>query len=237
MTREFFVGDGPTGTELVLRIDGTRPVSAAAVAAVQAVCDRAEDDGRPVIVPVHVTGAPDGDWGRHLDVALVTKWERVLRRLERLATTTVAVATGDVGGPALDVLLSTDVRIASPDVRLLVGVHGEATWPGMAVHRLAQQAGAARVRRAVLFGAPIDADEAMALRLVDKIAEDTAAELTVTAAWAGRFTGSELAIRRQLLFDATTTSFEDALGAHLAACDRALRRTAVATPESAEVAS
>ena len=36
-------------------------------------------------------------------------------------------------------------------------------------------------------------------------------------------TGRELAIRRRLLLDATTTSYEDALGAHLAACDRAVR--------------
>ncbi|KOG89867.1 enoyl-CoA hydratase, partial [Streptomyces varsoviensis] len=38
--------------------------------------------------------------------------------------------------------------------------------------------------------------------------------------------GKDLAIRRQLLLDARTTSFEDALGPHLAACDRLLRGTA-----------
>jgi isomerase DpgB len=38
--------------------------------------------------------------------------------------------------------------------------------------------------------------------------------------------GEELAIRRQLLLDAGHTRFEDALGSHLAACDRALRRGA-----------
>jgi isomerase DpgB len=38
--------------------------------------------------------------------------------------------------------------------------------------------------------------------------------------------GAELAIRRQLVLEAATTTFEDALGMHLAACDRALRRAA-----------
>ena len=33
-------------------------------------------------------------------------------------------------------------------------------------------------------------------------------------------------LRRRLLLDAGYTSFEDALGAHLAACDRALRLAA-----------
>jgi isomerase DpgB len=38
--------------------------------------------------------------------------------------------------------------------------------------------------------------------------------------------GAEMAIRRQLIFEAGSTTFEDALGAHLAAADRALRREA-----------
>jgi len=50
--------------------------------------------------------------------------------------------------------------------------------------------------------------------------------LAEVAAAAGTFTGKEVAIRRQLLLDAAQHSFEEALGAHLAACDRALRRVA-----------
>jgi|SRR5882757_1224407 len=44
------------------------------------------------------------------------------------------------------------------------------------------------------------------------------------AAAAGLRSGREPAIRRQLMYDAATTSFEEALGAHLAACDRMLRQ-------------
>jgi isomerase DpgB len=223
----------PTGIDddLVLRIDGSRPLSAASVKALETVCDKAEDHGGPGIVTVHVWGAPGGPWTRDLNVALVTKWERVLRRLERLVMTTVAVASGDCGGAALDALLVTDLRVAAEDVRLVVPVDGEATWPGMAMYRLSQQAGAARVRRAVLFGIPIEASEALALHLVDELVEDPASALAAMAEMVGAFSGRELAIRRQLMFDATTTSFEDALGSHLAACDRALRRA------SAEAAS
>lgn len=221
---------------LTLEIDGTRPLSAASIRALQLVCDqvesRVEDQpGAPVgsdtgsgIVTVYVGGAPAGAWTGGLDVALVTKWERVLRRLERLPLATVAVATGDCGGAALDAFLATDVRVATAGTRLLVARDGGATWPGMAGYRLVQQAGAARIRRAVLFGAPIDAAEALALGIVDEVAEDPAGAVTAAAELVGGLSGKELAIRRQLLFDATTTSFEDALGRHLAACDRALRR-------------
>ena len=99
-----------------------------------------------------------------------------------------------------------------------------ATWPGMALHRLAQQtAGTAAIRRAVLFGTPLDAAQALALHLVDEVTDDAAS--SVAAELTAVFAGSELAIRRQLLLDGRTAPFEEALGAHLAACDRALRRT------------
>jgi isomerase DpgB len=214
------------GPELVLRVDGAWHLSAASVRQVTEVCDQVEDSGGADVLVVRLSGAPLGVRPPDLTTALVTKWERVLRRLEKLPITKVALVSGDCGGQALDVLLATDVRIATRDTRLLVPVHGGATWPGMALYRLVQQAGYAAVRRAVLLGAPIEAGEALALRLVDELTDDPAEALAAVAASAVAISGSELAIRRQLMADASVTSFEDALGAHLAACDRALRREA-----------
>lgn len=212
---------------LTLTIDGTEPLSSASVKALATICDRAEDLGRDQcgtgMVTMHVAGAPEGAWTSGLDVMLVTKWERVLRRLERLPMATVAVASGDCGGRALDTLLATDIRVAAPDARLLVPRDGSATWPGMAGYRLVQQAGAGRIRRAVLFGLPISAADAVQLGIVDELADDPAAAVGAAAELVAGLAGKEVAIRRQLLFDATTMSFEDALGPHLAACDRALR--------------
>ncbi|MDN0200195.1 enoyl-CoA-hydratase DpgB [Streptomyces sp. S.PNR 29] len=218
-------------TPLTLALDGSEPLTAATVKAVTVLCDQAEDaaDG---IVTVRVTGAPDLTWTSGVDVILVTKWERVLRRLERLPRATVAVASGDCGGTALDAFLAADIRMALPDTRLLVPRDATATWPGMAGYRLVQLAGAARTRKAVLFGHPIAAAEALDLGIVDEIAEDPAAALAAAAEVTRGVSGQELAIRRQLLFDATTTSFEDALGAHLAACDRALRQSTGRTVEA-----
>ncbi len=208
---------------MTLTIDGSRSLSADAVTALEAVCDRAEDQGPAGVMRIVVSGAPNGSWTRNLGVALVSKWERALRRLERLPVTTVALAAGDCGGMALDALLATDYRVATTTVRLLVPVEDGSTWPGMALYRLAQQAGVARIRRAALFGRPIEAAEALDLNLVHELTENldsalaTAPELAVAR--------PDLAIRRRLLLDAATTSFEEALGAHLAACDRLLRRT------------
>ncbi len=210
--------------DLAIRIDGGRPLSAESVAAIAAVCDRAEDCGDRSTVVVHVSGTPAGSWPAGLSVALVSKWERGLRRLESLPATTIGVAAGDCGGLALDALLATDYRIAATSVRLLVPVTAGVTWPGMALYRLGHQVGVAAIRKAALFGAPIEAGEALALRLVDELVDDPVSALAAAAELTGAFSGAELAIRRQLVFDAATVSFEDALGHHLAACDRELRR-------------
>ncbi|MEU6221989.1 enoyl-CoA-hydratase DpgB [Streptomyces sp. NPDC047022] len=215
--------------DLVLRIDGREPLSADLVTAVNAVCDSAEDRAGIGRVLVQVSGVPQGPWAGDLTVALVSKWERALRRLERLPAATIAIADGDCGGLALDALLATDYRIAIGWVRLVVPVgDGTATWPGMALYRLAQRgANAPAIRRAVLFGTPIEAADALALHLIDEPADDRDSALALAAERAGAASGTELAIRRQLMIDAPTTSYQEALGVHLAACDRELRRTAV----------
>jgi isomerase DpgB len=175
-----------------------------------------------------LTGVPLAGLPPDLTVGVLTKWERAVRRLERLGSTTVAVVLGDCGGTALDLLLATDVRIAAPNARLVVSVDGEATWPGMAIYRLARQAGAGRVRRAALLGEPILAVDALNGGILDQVTPEPEQALEVLAEKTASLTGKELAIRRQLLLDADRTSFEDALGSHLAACDRALRRSGVA---------
>lgn len=214
-----------------LRIDGSKPLTMASIAAVEAVCAAVESNRATVVLPVHVSGTPGGAWMHGLDVSLVTKWERALRRLERLGATTVAVASGACGGAALDGLLTTDYRVATPDTSLSLAADGDAVWPGMAIFRLAQQAGGARTRRAILFGSQIDAQESVDLGLVDELADDPGKALVAVAERVRTLSGSELAIRRRLMADAASTSFEDALGRHLAACDRALRRSAARAPQ------
>jgi isomerase DpgB len=218
--------------DLMLRIDGSRALTAASVAELAALCDRAEDGdvNRPEarnFVILRVSGVPGPEWSSDLPVALVSKWERGLRRLERLPAVTIAVADDDCGGPALDALLVADYRIMPAGARLVMPVVSGATWPGMALYRLARQAtGAALARRAVLFGTPIGAVEAQVMGVIDDVAANAALALDKAMEVAGAAPGAELAIRRQLMLEAMTTTFEDALGAHLAACDRALRSVA-----------
>lgn len=209
---------------LAVEVDGRRSLSAGLVTALGAACDSAEDRADRHAVILHVSGTPPGPPGQDVTVALVRKWELTLRRLERLPAATIAVASGECGGLALEAILATDYRIATPSVRLRMSAPARATWPGMGLHRLVRQAGGAAVRRAVLFGDPMSAAEAVAIGLIDELTTDMSAALAAATSLAQAIPGGELAIRRQLMQDALTVSFEEALGAHLAACDHALRQ-------------
>ena len=212
---------------LTLRIDGSRAPTMESVADLGALCARAQGGDPDKIVILRVAGVPGPGWSGDLSVGLVSKWERGLRWLERLPAVTIAVADGDCGGAALDALLAADYRIMPAGARLVMPVVAGATWPGMTLYRLARQAGwAALARRAALFGVPIGAAEALAMGVIDDVAGDAGLALEKAMDVAGAARGAELAIRRQLMCEAMTATFEDALGAHLAACDRALRMVA-----------
>jgi isomerase DpgB len=192
---------------------------------VNAVCARAEATGAPVLLRLggaDVGAAPYDD----ATVQTVNRWERALRRLERLPAMTVAAADGRCTGPALDVLLTVDYRVGSAATRLAVPSVGAGPWPGMALYRLANQVGTGRARRLALFGSELPAAQAADWGLLDEVVDDPLSRAAQVIAGAGG-NGRELSIRRRLLLEAVSTSFEDALGAHLAACDRALRRAAV----------
>lgn len=213
-----------------LELDGCASLSARLAADVNGLCDQLDEAGPDAIAMIHVVGGHDsarrpcwpGELGS-LDVHLVTQWERALRRLERLAGATVGVADGDCGGVALEVLMTTDYRVAGTDLRIVLRGSDGTVWPGMAVYRLANQIGAAQARPYALFGADMSAAQASTLGLVDEVADDIATAIDTFMRSLGGAGGAQLAIRRRLLLEAATTSFEDALGAHLAACDRMMR--------------
>ncbi|MGW2055384.1 enoyl-CoA-hydratase DpgB [Streptomyces sp. NPDC001840] len=165
-------------------------------------------------------------------IHLVNTWERALRRLETADRPTLALVTGECTGPALEALLTADHRIADDGARLRLAGGEDGAWPSTAVHRLAQQIGTARARRLLLRRPWLDANEAAGLDLLDETVAGTREALERAAEVAEELSavpGREWSIRRRLLFDATL-SYEEALGAHLAACDRSLRRRTLNDP-------
>ncbi|MFC1421413.1 enoyl-CoA-hydratase DpgB [Streptacidiphilus cavernicola] len=217
--------------DFTLTIDGAQALTLDLVGRVTATCGTVEDADHGDTLLVRLGAHTEAAAQRHqppANVHLVNKWERALRRLERLPVATVAVATGSCHGPSAETLLATDYRIAGTDLRLRLPETGQSTWPGMAIYRLAQQLGVARARQIALFGPELSAWQALELGLVDEVAEDPQTALRAALDNLAGARGRDVAVRRRLLMDAASTDFEEALGPHLAACDRALRRTQVA---------
>ncbi|WP_409492262.1 enoyl-CoA-hydratase DpgB [Amycolatopsis sp. cmx-11-12] len=219
-----------TDTGLVLEVNSDVSLSPELVATMNRFCADVEDvgTGQVAVLRVGATGQPGTGmpWPGDVNVHLVGKWEQAVRRFERLGAASIAVAAGDCGGPALDLLLACDYRIGVRDLRLTVPVGPGGSWPGMSFYRLANQLGVARSRALVLFEQSFSAQRAFDVGLVDELVDDRDAAAEAVKARSAAFgdqAGVDVEVRRRLLLDAATMSFEDALGAHLAACDRALR--------------
>ncbi|ADB33178.1 Enoyl-CoA hydratase/isomerase [Kribbella flavida DSM 17836] len=183
------------------------------------------ESGDGVVLELHPGGGHQ-TWPGDVAITAVNRWERALRRLERVPAPVVAVASGRCTGPAAEVLLIADFRIVTRDFVFALGANGGA-WPGAVLHRVACQLGVARARQLALWRQPLTASKAMALGLVDELADDLRlalrrAEQLLDGIEPGG--GEDFAVVRRLLLDAPATSVDEALGSHLAAADRLLRR-------------
>ncbi|MGD3108707.1 enoyl-CoA-hydratase DpgB [Streptomyces sp. YGL11-2] len=195
------------------------------IADLDAARERVEDAGAGAVLVLALGPATTAPWpGPGVAVHEVNKWERALRRVERLDAPVIAVAEGSCAGPAADMLLVADVRIARTDLRIALPRNDDRCWPGMALYRLVHQYGVARSRRIVLGEAQLTAERALAMGLVDEVTHEPQVALDAALATLRTVSGTDWAIRRRLLLEAHDASFEDALGAHLAACDRELQR-------------
>lgn len=154
----------------------------------------------------------------------VSGWERALRLIERSPATTAALLGQRVGGCALEVGLACDFRIADPGSQVIWHNNG-AVWPSTALYRLVHLIGAAQTIRLTLLDEPLNARAALVAGLVDVITDDPKAEIETLRAALTKL--DDLRIVRQLLAEAAHTSYDEALGAHLAACERYLRRHGV----------
>jgi isomerase DpgB len=213
----------PGRTIVQLDVHAADSLSPALVARINGACDEAENAGASAVVLVrigHSSGTPEPEL---LNVNLINAWERALRRLERLNALTVSVIDGQCHGLEAAVMLSTDYRCAGSELRFSLVSRGADILPGMSLYRLTNEIGVAGARRLALFGAELSAEQAQQIGLVDAIAADPLqAVLAFVAGLPAHRTG-DLSIRRRLILEAPTLSYDDSLGSHLAACDRVVR--------------
>jgi len=210
-------------------IDGAEPLSGELITQLGKALDQAEDLGPSAIMLVHVVGrvspAALHPWPGQSDTQSVNKWERVLRRIERAGPTTVALVERACSALALELLLVTDRRLAIGGFSVQSATPGADLWPGMAIYRLSRQLGEARARKVFLDATEITAELGLQLNIIDETVDDWASGVDRIGHLMKHAPLDDFAVRRRLMQDSLCTSFDDALGAHLAACDRALRRS------------
>jgi isomerase DpgB len=174
--------------------------------------------GGVAVIDMRESGPP---YTKPADIADVNNWERALRLIERSPAATVALLAQQVDQCALEVGLACDFRIAKPGTEVVWHNDG-AVWPSTALFRLVQLIGPAHTKRLTMLGEPVNARAALACGLVDTLTDNPVREIDRLRA---TVTGlHDLRVVRQLIAEATHTSYDEALGAHLAACDRYLRR-------------
>lgn len=211
-----------------LKIDGNS-ISKQMVADINQACSQAEDLGpRAFIVVILGACEPARPEFDRVELHLLSQWERALARLENAPGLTLACVEGDCFGTMLELLLATDYRLAKPSTRIGLAQPGLAIRPGMAVHRLSSQLGIAQARPLVLLGRQIDANTARHIGLIDEIGDDPCAASASFVKSLDPAAMQDWSVRRRLLLEAIFTSHQEALGTHLAACDRYARHDSAA---------
>lgn len=116
-------------------------------------------------------------------LATDTVWERLSGAIETCPILTIAALNGTAAGGALGMVLAADLRFATPGAQLFYPVMKLGFLPQPSdPDRLVALVGPARAKLILLGGARVDATEALAMGLVDRIAEDPLATARQIAA-------------------------------------------------------
>ncbi len=102
--------------------------------------------------------------------------QSLMQKIDELPQLVIAAINGHCFGGALDLALSCDVRIASPNARFAhpgAGLGIITGWSG--TQRLPRLIGTANANEMFFTASPIDSERAMQIGLVDEIADDVVA--------------------------------------------------------------
>ncbi len=224
--------DRPAGNRINMRM----------IRELTAICDHLEDDSDAKVVVFRGAGLAFSEGvdfsefhpDKPMDIHGFNKWEKLCTRLERLPKATVALVNGPTVGGGLQIALICDLRVATARSTFQLPEVHMGFVPGMATFRLAKYIGVGRAKRLMLTCEVVDAHEAVALGIIDRISDD----LNGGLAWAIDALGPNhsvaVQLTRRLLNESFSTAYENAIGHFLAAQHRAISQTAfVATLQRA----
>lgn len=127
-------------------------------------------------------------------------WELLSDAIAGAPVLTIAALNGTAAGGALGMVLAADLRVAVPGAKIFypvmkLGFLPQPSDPG----RLAALVGPARAKLILMGGARVTAGEALAMGLVDRIADDPLAEARLLAADALAASRAHVAAIKEML--------------------------------------
>ncbi len=159
------------------------------------------------------------------DIHGFSRWEKVLRILERLPAATVAAVQGECAGGGFQLILACDVRVAEETATFHLHETRIGFIPGLATFRLPRFIGLGRARRLALSGRRVSAPEALEIGLVDRVAAPGSLEketAAVLAEFGDDIQPEAIKLTRRLMDESFECPWEDFLGRFLAAQHRAV---------------
>lgn len=161
----------------------------------------------------------------HLDVRVISKWEKIVLSIERLPKVTIAALSGNVSGPGVQLSLVCDYHFCLPDTTFDFSAIKFGFLPGMAIFRLAKHIGLGKAKKILITGKVIDAKCALDWGLCDEIVEDFNSSIKQFLAEIDSIQIEPIIMARQLLNNSYHDSYEDEIGDYLAAQVRCFEKT------------
>jgi isomerase DpgB len=233
-----YISIAPLPQVVTVDIDESAGLTGALIQRLELACDAVEDGAANGILEMRLRSGSQctPTWPGNVSLDTVHKWEKALRRLERLPGITLVVAEGRCGAGAIDLLAVADYRIAGSGLRLYPRGVGAASWPGVAMYRVAARAGQSAARAVFMFGAEITATRAAGSGLADEVADDTQLARDAFVESLVGVDSKILASRRMIVLEGLGQSYERVVGLHLAACAAELRSRPAVEAAAAQTA-
>jgi enoyl-CoA hydratase len=188
-----YAKDGHIGRITLNRPEAGNAVNRALAQELAAVCDRINHDD-DVYVAV-ITGAGDGAFCRGREPGSSELFS-VTAPVAGIDRPVVVAINGDAMGQGLELALSGDLRIASSRARFGLPEVGEGLIPmDGGTQRLPRVVGRAKALELVLTAETISAEEALAIRLVNKVVSPEALAAEVDAVIQAVVTKGPIALR------------------------------------------
>lgn len=158
------------------------------------------------------------------DFDFFRRWEKMLNQLSKLQKVTIAVIDAECERLLMQLALSCNYRLATPEASFIVREIKEGYLPGMALFYLTKYLGLGLAKRMILIGEPMSAQKALENGMIDDILSKDILEEQVLS-FVDQISSQHakaFQLGARLINECYSSSYESALGHYLAAQNKCL---------------